>query len=239
MAENVVTKPGGIASGDGATGPRAVFPAGVQFSITDPAFGKVCGSGRACEGLVGVKGDGEVGKQGPFGLSRLRATCAGAVAYNPSWRPTPQHCPHALHSAFRCFLKLTCTSAPPRLQVSAFDGPADPMLVTSKTPGATDGASPAPAAAGNSSAPSNTTAPAASPSSSSSADGCRDVPTPDGHSCQQQKDWGKCSAKWVADNGYCKNTCGKCGGSGGSKGPAVQAYSGPAPSGRKMLMRQR
>ena len=78
---------------------------------------------------------------------------------------------------------------------------------------------------------------AAFASAPASAPGCTDVPTPDGHSCQQQRDWGKCGEKFIKDNGYCKATCGQCGGSGGGGKPQqVQAYSGRSQSGRKLLL---
>jgi hypothetical protein len=116
------------------------------------------------------------------------------------------------------------------------------MLVTSKTPGA-DGA-PASSASGNASASSdsateasgkNATQPASTSSSAPSS--CKDLPTPEGHTCQQQKDWGKCGADFIKTNGYCKATCGACGGSSSNGGDKkVQAFSGQ--SGRKMLQRE-
>ena len=131
-------------------------------------------------------------------------------------------------------------------KVKAFDGASDPMLVTSDTPGATDGgAVPAGGAAAGASASAGSKAPpateppaAAGAASSASAGKCRDTPTPDGNTCEQQKAWGKCSEKWISDNGYCRCTCGgKAGGSGAPLAPKVQAFSGPAApkKGRKLL----
>ena len=62
-------------------------------------------------------------------------------------------------------------------------------------------------------------------SSSSSSDNCWDK-TPDTGSCQQQKDWGKCSESWLKDGGYCKATCGLC----GSGSSDASAASSPAPT---------
>ena len=42
------------------------------------------------------------------------------------------------------------------------------------------------------------------------AENCWDQ-TPESGSCQQQKDWGKCSESWLKDGGYCKATCSLCG----------------------------
>ena len=39
---------------------------------------------------------------------------------------------------------------------------------------------------------------------------CEDAPTPDGFSCAQQRDWGKCGAIWMVEGGFCKSTCGAC-----------------------------
>lgn len=41
VAEDVIKQSGGIENG--ANGPRTTFAAGVQFSISDPAFGRVSG----------------------------------------------------------------------------------------------------------------------------------------------------------------------------------------------------
>ena len=115
-------------------------------------------------------------------------------------------------------------------QVTAFDGPSsqsDPMLVDSSTPGA-DGA---PASSSSSSGPSATPGPE---SGTSADDGCREVPTPDGYSCQQQKDWGKCGQDFIQTNGYCKCTCG--GGSNNGNGSQQQQQAGGS---RRMLRQQR
>ncbi|KAK9791841.1 hypothetical protein WJX73_008926 [Symbiochloris irregularis] len=40
--------------------------------------------------------------------------------------------------------------------------------------------------------------------------GCDDVTPPGGWSCQQQKEWGKCSASWMVSNDWCRHTCGQC-----------------------------
>ncbi|KAL4427349.1 hypothetical protein ABPG77_003258, partial [Micractinium sp. CCAP 211/92] len=111
-ADQVITQSGGISSGSGASGPRATFATGVQFTITDPAYGKV----------------------------------------------------------------------------QAFDGPSDPMLVTSSIPGASDGSPASPGApASNSTSPAppaasrgggSSPSPPPSPGASSS---CQDLPTPDGY----------------------------------------------------------
>ena len=98
------------------------------------------------------------------------------------------------------------------------------MVVDSSTPGA-DGAS-----AG--SGPSSSSGPSAAPRSEGNANGgsgCRDVPTPDGYSCQQQKDWGKCGQDFIKTNGYCKCTCGN----GGSDQQQQQA------GGSRRMLRQR
>ncbi|EFN54108.1 hypothetical protein CHLNCDRAFT_136257 [Chlorella variabilis] len=179
VAADVVKQNGGISGG--ANGERATFSSNVQFTITDPAFGK---------------------------------------------------------------------------SVTAFDGPSDPMLITSDTPGADGSAGGEGASPANSSA--NATAPAAPSSANATAKGspaaegkpssasasassgssgkCRDQPTPDGHSCAQQKQWGKCEQDFIKVNGYCAATCGRCGGA--DSGKKVQAYAGPANSGRKMLLRR-
>ena len=51
-AQDVVKQAGGIAGG--ADGPRATFAAGVQFSITDPAWGH--GGGAPKVGVLGCAG---------------------------------------------------------------------------------------------------------------------------------------------------------------------------------------
>ena len=45
----MVKQAGGI--GGGADGPRATFAAGVQFAITDPAWGKAGGQLKVCWGV--------------------------------------------------------------------------------------------------------------------------------------------------------------------------------------------
>lgn len=114
------------------------------------------------------------------------------------------------------------------------------MLVTSKTPGA-DGAPASNASASSDAASSEGSGSSATqPSSPSASSGCKDLPTPDGHTCQQQKDWGKCDADFVKTNGYCKATCGACGSSsssGSGSDKKVEAFSDK--SGRKMLQRHR
>ena len=57
------------------------------------------------------------------------------------------------------------------------------------------------------------------------AENCWDQ-TPESGSCQQQKDWGKCSESWLVDGGFCRATCGLCGG-GATPSPAA---SSPASS---------
>jgi len=87
--------------------------------------------------------------------------------------------------------------------VSSFDGVADPMLVTSKTPGNTDGASASVSSTAS--------------SSSSSEGGCTDE-APDGnYTCQQQKDFNQCNADFM--KGFCNSSCGRCSNtdSGGSR----------------------
>jgi len=121
------------------------------------------------------------------------------------------------------------------------DGPQDPMLVTSSTPGAS-AAPGTPATASGGSSPGTPPTPGAPPSSSPPSSGsCKDLPTPDGHSCADQKLWGKCEESFIRENAYCRNTCGHCGGSSGASGapspPKVQAQSGPSQSGRKLLLR--
>jgi hypothetical protein len=85
--------------------------------------------------------------------------------------------------------------------------------------------------------------PSSSGASSSPSSTCTDLPTPDGYSCPQQKEWGKCSRDYIQSNGYCQLTCGACTSSSPSSGPSsasgsptVQAYSGPSyKAGRKLL----
>lgn len=225
-ADQVITQSGGIASGSGASGPRATFATGVQFTITDPAYGKVRSRGprgqRAGNGRrVGQLHTGRCAKA----LMDWRAECA---------RKAGRPCPHLPR------LPPLLPQLP--LQVQAFDGPSDPMLVTSSTPGASDGSPASPGApASNSTSPAppaalrgggSSPSPPPSPGASSS---CQDLPTPDGYTCAQQKGWGKCGEPWIAQNGYCKATCGACG---SSSVPQVQAASGPPSSGRKMLLRR-
>jgi hypothetical protein len=89
--------------------------------------------------------------------------------------------------------------------ISAFDGASDPMLVTSKTPGNTDGAS----ASASSDSVSSTGTPASSSSSPPSSEGgCIDE-APDGnYTCQEQKDFGQCGADFMKD--FCNLSCGRC-----------------------------
>lgn len=35
-----------------------------------------------------------------------------------------------------------------------------------------------------------------------------DKPTPDGYTCAQQKEWGKCGEGWMVSDGFCRATCG-------------------------------
>jgi hypothetical protein len=39
---------------------------------------------------------------------------------------------------------------------------------------------------------------------------CKDIPTPDEYTCEQQKGWGKCTADFMVEGGFCAKTCGKC-----------------------------
>jgi len=39
---------------------------------------------------------------------------------------------------------------------------------------------------------------------------CTDIPTPDEYTCEQQKGWGKCTADFIIDGGFCAETCGRC-----------------------------
>ena len=152
------------------------------------------------------------------------------------------HCPCVCAQLLRLRTPLspTPTSSPaslltPPRQVTAFDGPStqsDPMVVDSSTPGA-DGAAPA---AGSGSSASSSGSPCGAPSSegsTSSNSGCREVPTPDGYSCQQQKEWGKCGQDFIKTNGYCKCTCGDGSSDGG------QQQQQQAGGGRRMLRQRR
>ena len=48
------------------------------------------------------------------------------------------------------------------------------------------------------------------PPSPGPAPACADKAPPGGHSCSQQKKWGKCSKKWMKSGGYCCKTCFGC-----------------------------
>lgn len=105
---------------------------------------------------------------------------------------------------------------PAASSVQSFDGPDDPMVVTSTTPGNSDstegGSSTSSGSTTNSTSSSSansssTTSPAASSSS------CSDTAAPGGYSCEQQKDWGKCDSELFTSNNYCAETCGRCGAS--------------------------
>ena len=77
--------------------------------------------------------------------------------------------------------------------------------------------------------------PAQEPGAAASSGGCVDTPPPGSFSCQQQKDWGKCSDVFMVQGNYCAATCGQC----SSSRPSVQSFSGPSspPSGgRRMLL---
>ena len=39
---------------------------------------------------------------------------------------------------------------------------------------------------------------------------CDDKKPRGGHTCEQQKAWGKCEERWFVDGKYCMQTCGKC-----------------------------
>ena len=39
---------------------------------------------------------------------------------------------------------------------------------------------------------------------------CTDIPTPDEYTCEQQKGWGKCTADFMLEGGFCAKTCGRC-----------------------------
>lgn len=54
-----------------------------------------------------------------------------------------------------------------------------------------------------------------SASSTSASSDCSDKAVPSSVSygtCEQQKDWGKCDDDWMKKGGYCRKTCGACGG---------------------------
>lgn len=250
VAADVVKQNGGISGG--ANGERATFSSNVQFTITDPAFGKVrpgtvscwrhdcaCLLRRPAAGCPALHSPAQ-----PRGLASYGREAEGHPPSAPSYLYLYPHLPPCL---------LTCCLPQ---SVTAFDGPSDPMLITSDTPGADGSAGGEGASPANSSA--NATAPAAPSSANATAKGspaaegkpssasasassgssgkCRDQPTPDGHSCAQQKQWGKCEQDFIKVNGYCAATCGRCGGA--DSGKKVQAYAGPANSGRKMLLRR-
>ena len=176
VAPDVVKQAGGISGG--AYGSRAVFSAGVQFTITDPAV-QVCGA-------AAHRGSLQLARRTNW--QRLQA---GVLILAPSacWPP--------------CLLP-ACLPLPSPPQVQAFDGPGngDPMLITSSTPGndaagTTASASATAAAAGttaSSSATASATAGSASATASATASApasqaqeCDDVTPPGGNSCQQQK----------------------------------------------------
>lgn len=88
-------------------------------------------------------------------------------------------------------------------QVQAFDGNQDPMLITSDTPGNTGGGS-------------TSSSSEKKEASSSSSSSCTDqAPPGTSFSCQQQKDYGKCSEGFMAN--YCNKTCGRCSSTSGRK----------------------
>ena len=73
VAEDVIKQSGGIENG--ANGPRTTFAAGVQFSISDPAYGKVR---RQRDGGAGWAGAGS-GRHGQGLQARLRLSNGSAA----------------------------------------------------------------------------------------------------------------------------------------------------------------
>ena len=124
-------------------------------------------------------------------------------------------------------------------QVTAFEGPSsqsDPMVVDSSTPGADGAPASSTSASASGSGPSTTPG---SEDGSSANGGCREVPTPDGYSCQQQKDWGKCGQDFIQTNGYCKCTCGGGGSGGGSNNDNGGQQQQQQAGGNRRMLRQR
>eukprot|EP01025_Chloroclados_australasicus_P065866 TRINITY_DN898_c0_g2_i3.p3 TRINITY_DN898_c0_g2~~TRINITY_DN898_c0_g2_i3.p3 ORF type:complete len:173 (+),score=20.12 TRINITY_DN898_c0_g2_i3:262-780(+) len=39
---------------------------------------------------------------------------------------------------------------------------------------------------------------------------CSDIPPDNKHTCEQQKQFGKCEAIWLVSGGFCRRTCGRC-----------------------------
>ena len=179
VAFDVIKQSGGISNG--ANGPRTTFSAGVQFSISDPAFGKVSAYSTilaaCCISLLYLGAGLQFSISDPvwqgarvFGAAQVDACRVGGGL-------------HA-YPADPCQLSLPF-SVPP--QVTAFDGQSDPMLITSDTPGANDGASGGGSGNGTASNGGNSTSGNSTSSSGQQQGECKDVPAPGSYSCQQQK----------------------------------------------------
>jgi len=103
---------------------------------------------------------------------------------------------------------------PAAQEVRAFsEGPADPMLITSSTPGNTDiaadgsggdGSSVGDVSSGSGSSSTDNTS-STSTSSTSNSDCSEEAPVPGDFTCQQQAEWGKCTESWMAQ--YCECSC--------------------------------
>ncbi|KAL6779378.1 hypothetical protein ACKKBG_A12095 [Auxenochlorella protothecoides x Auxenochlorella symbiontica] len=95
--------------------------------------------------------------------------------------------------------------------VSAFDGPADPMVVTSTTPGNSDAATGASSGNATATASGNSSGNTTGTTSASGSSACVDIPAPGSFSCAEQQGWGKCEDSTFVSSNYCALTCGRCG----------------------------
>ncbi|PRW45398.1 barwin-like endoglucanase [Chlorella sorokiniana] len=208
VADDVIKQSGGISNG--ANGPRTTFSAGVQFSISDPAFGKVTafdgqsdpmlitsdtpgaddsGNGSSGNGTASSGGSGSSNSTSSGSSGQQQGECKDVPAPGSYSCQQQKDWGKCYEGWFEQYCRQTCGRCGP-----------------------------------NASAP---------------QPGCSDVPTPDGYSCQQQKDWGKCEQSFIKDNGYCKATCGACSGGQPEvqayNGPSDSSPSpSPSPGGRRL-----
>ncbi|GAB4819912.1 hypothetical protein N2152v2_006958 [Parachlorella kessleri] len=124
---------------------------------------------------------------------------------------------------------------PAVLQVKAFSGEQDPMLITSDTPGnggssnSSSGGSGAMSVNAGSADCASYKSDSSTNSGSSCSQSCTDVvpkgPTP----CSQWKAWGKCSDDWIVKGQFCSATCGRCSTGASSSGATGSSSSSSSP----------
>ncbi|KAI7842109.1 hypothetical protein COHA_004303 [Chlorella ohadii] len=207
VATDVIKQSGGISNG--ANGPRTTFSAGVQFSISDPAFGKVTAFDGQTDPMLITSDTPGADDSGTGGGGNGTASSGGNSTSGNSTSSSSQQ-------------QGECKDVPAPGSYSCqqqkdwgkcYEGWFEPYC--QKTCGR------------------------CGPNASAPQPGCSDVPTPDSYSCQQQKDWGKCDQSFIKDNGYCKATCGACSGGQPEvqayNGPSDSSPSpSPSPGGRRL-----